>query len=180
MNNHNFAVISHLDVPDYFLRSIWTSRLPLNVQTTLAGEPEVKLDASSRFADRITEAVSPPALANIGQPTDNTALLQRMEELSLARWQLSALSGTAPSAPEILTTAPGVSPSASETATTTTDRLSDIRNAAQTFERFMDTFCRDSTSVSPTWKISSFSTSHSKITSNIYGLSSTGFRGTGS
>jgi hypothetical protein len=68
------------DLPDYFLRAIWTSRLPAKVQATLACHPEVELDVAADCADRIIQTVPAPTLANIGQPTDN-ALLRRMEEL---------------------------------------------------------------------------------------------------
>jgi hypothetical protein len=70
------------DLPDYFLRTIWTSRLTAKVQATLACHPEVELDAAADCADRIIETVPPPALASIGQPTDNNELLRRIEELS--------------------------------------------------------------------------------------------------
>jgi hypothetical protein len=41
------------DVPDDFLRSIWSNRLPPHIQATLAGQSEVGLDAASHLADRI-------------------------------------------------------------------------------------------------------------------------------
>jgi hypothetical protein len=75
------------DLPDYFLRTIWTSRLHANVQATLACHPEVELDVATDCADRIIETV--PALASIGQPTDNE-LLRRIEELSRRVAALSA------------------------------------------------------------------------------------------
>jgi hypothetical protein len=60
------------DLPDYFLRTIWTSWLPAKVQATLACHPEVELDAAADCADRIMETVPRPrsrALAN--QQTTN-------------------------------------------------------------------------------------------------------------
>jgi hypothetical protein len=78
------------DLPDYFLRTIWTSRLPAKVQATLACHPEVELDAAADCADRIIETVTPPALASIGQPTDNNELLRRIEKLSRRVAALSA------------------------------------------------------------------------------------------
>jgi hypothetical protein len=58
----------------------------------------------------------------------------------------------------------------------------DLRNAPQTFQSFLDDIFRDWTSVLPTWMItksvSSFSPDRSKCTNNIFGLSSTGSRGT--
>jgi hypothetical protein len=59
------------DLPDYFLRTIWTSRLPAKAQATLACHPEVELEAAAECADRIIETVPPSSLANTGQPEDN-------------------------------------------------------------------------------------------------------------
>jgi hypothetical protein len=41
------------DLPDYLLRTIWTSRPPAKVQATPACHPEVELDAASDCTDRI-------------------------------------------------------------------------------------------------------------------------------
>jgi hypothetical protein len=70
------------DLPDYFLRTIWTNRLHAKVKATLACHPEVELDAAADCADRIIETVPLPALASIGQPTDNNEFLRRIEQLS--------------------------------------------------------------------------------------------------
>jgi hypothetical protein len=48
------------DLPDYFLRTIWTSRLPAKVQATLNCHPEVELDAAADCAVRIIETVPRP------------------------------------------------------------------------------------------------------------------------
>jgi hypothetical protein len=74
------------DMPDDFLRSVWSSRLPLNIQAFLAGQDEGSLDAAAR----ISEVAPQPALARVGPPTDNTALLQGMEDLSRKVAALSA------------------------------------------------------------------------------------------
>ena len=90
------------DVPDDFMRSIWASRLPSYLQTILAGQSEGSLDAVSQLADRIYEVAPPPTVAAVEQPaaahhptpgTDNTYLLQRIEELSR---QVAALSSNPP------------------------------------------------------------------------------------
>jgi hypothetical protein len=47
------------DIPDNYLRILWTSRLPTNIRTILAGMPEVELDAVALCPDRIMETVSP-------------------------------------------------------------------------------------------------------------------------
>jgi hypothetical protein len=78
------------DLPDYFLRAIWTSRLPAKVQATLACHPDVELDVAADCADRIIETVPPPALASIGQPTDTNEILRHIEELPRRVAALSA------------------------------------------------------------------------------------------
>jgi len=79
--------LSHLnslapDVPDDFLRSIWSSRLPPHIQTILAGQAEGNLDAASQLADRIAEVVPLPNTASIAQEPDNASLLQKIKDLS--------------------------------------------------------------------------------------------------
>jgi hypothetical protein len=68
------------DLPEYFLRSIWTSRLPHSVQTALAGQPEIGLDAAARCADRIVDTISLPELASDGRHADNTTPHQRIRK----------------------------------------------------------------------------------------------------
>jgi hypothetical protein len=66
------------DVPDDFLRSIWSSRLPANVQDILAGQHEDSLHAAARSADRISQILPQPVLASVGPllPAEKSALLQ--------------------------------------------------------------------------------------------------------
>jgi len=77
------------DVPDDFVRSIWSSRLPPHIQTILAGQAEGNLDAASQLADRIAEVAPLPTTASITRATDSPELLQRIEDLSR---QVAALS----------------------------------------------------------------------------------------
>jgi hypothetical protein len=55
------------DVPDDFLRSIWSSRLPTNIQTILAGQAQGNLDAASQLAYGIAEVA--PSHHCISRPT---------------------------------------------------------------------------------------------------------------
>jgi hypothetical protein len=64
------------DVPDDFLRSIWSSRLPPHIQTILGGQ------AASQLADRIAEFAPLPTTAAIAQAPDRAGLLQKIEDLS--------------------------------------------------------------------------------------------------
>jgi hypothetical protein len=77
------------DVPEDFLRNIWSSRLPPNIQATLAGQQECSLDAAARCADRISEVAPQPARASVGPPP-HTILLQKIDDLSRQVATLSA------------------------------------------------------------------------------------------
>jgi hypothetical protein len=70
------------DVSDNFLRNIWSSRLPPNVQAILAGQPEGDLDAATPCAGRIIEAAPQPALASVAQLRESNALRQHVADLS--------------------------------------------------------------------------------------------------
>ena len=70
------------DVPDDFLRSIWSSRLPTHIQTILAGQAEGNVDAASQLADRISEVAPLPTTASVAQAHDSANLLQRIDDLS--------------------------------------------------------------------------------------------------
>jgi hypothetical protein len=47
------------DIPADYLQIIWTSRLPPNIRTILAGLPEVELDGAALCADRIMKTGEP-------------------------------------------------------------------------------------------------------------------------
>jgi hypothetical protein len=68
------------DVPDDFLRSICSSRLPTDVQAILAGQHEDSLDDAARSAERISQISLQPVLASVGPPppAEKSALLQGM------------------------------------------------------------------------------------------------------
>jgi hypothetical protein len=46
------------DVPEDFPYTIWSSRLPPNIQTILSGQQEYSLDAAARCAERISEVAA--------------------------------------------------------------------------------------------------------------------------
>lgn len=46
-------------VPDDFIKSIWTNRLPKNIQTVLASQSSQSLDQLTELADRISEIILP-------------------------------------------------------------------------------------------------------------------------
>ncbi|PNF43124.1 hypothetical protein B7P43_G18075 [Cryptotermes secundus] len=77
------------DLSDNVIRSVWTSRLPRNVQSFLAGQNESNLEAAALCADRISEVDVRPALASVDEPTDIGALRQEIADLSR---QVAALS----------------------------------------------------------------------------------------
>lgn len=74
-------------MPDDFVRSIWSSRLPQSVQTILASQPTHSLDQLADLADRIMDITTPggvvastavPGTAAGGSQTSEVAELRRM------------------------------------------------------------------------------------------------------
>lgn len=47
------------DIPEDFLRTIWTSRLPLSMQPIIASQPTLSLDAIAELADRVHDIAVP-------------------------------------------------------------------------------------------------------------------------
>jgi hypothetical protein len=70
------------NIPDNYLRILWTSRLPTNIQVILAGMPEVGLIAAAFCADRFIETVSPSTVASISPGPDYAELVQTVRNLS--------------------------------------------------------------------------------------------------
>jgi hypothetical protein len=72
------------DVPDDFLRIIWTNQLPPHVQAILAGKSNDNLDSVSRLADKISEVALSPTTASktTTTPDTTTLLLKGIEDLT--------------------------------------------------------------------------------------------------
>ena len=70
------------DVPDDFLRSIWSGKLTPHIQKILAGQAEVNLDSASQLGDRKSEIAPLPTTAAVSLDTDLATLLKKTEELS--------------------------------------------------------------------------------------------------
>lgn len=49
------------NVPEDFIKSIWTNRLPANIQTVMAAQTSVPLEALADIADRIKDITTPSA-----------------------------------------------------------------------------------------------------------------------
>jgi hypothetical protein len=69
------------DIPDDYLRILWTSRLPTDIRTILAWLPEGGLESAALCADRIMDTISPNTVATTTLNTDNTDLLQSIRDL---------------------------------------------------------------------------------------------------
>ncbi|XP_023714072.1 uncharacterized protein LOC111867994 [Cryptotermes secundus] len=69
------------DVSDNVIRNAWTSRLPRNVQSFLAGQNESNLEAAALCAGRVSVVKIQPALTSVGQSTDNAALRDEIADI---------------------------------------------------------------------------------------------------
>lgn len=78
------------NITDDFLRTIWTSRLPGNIQTVLAAQPTAELETLADLADRIHDIVpSASQVASASTSTDYGSKIDAMaREIAELRQQL--------------------------------------------------------------------------------------------
>ncbi|XP_075990305.1 uncharacterized protein LOC142985955 [Anticarsia gemmatalis] len=72
-------------VPEEFLRTIWSSRLPSNVQTLLASQPNANLEAVADLADRVQDIVSPSQVAAASSPSSGRTMQDMAGEIAELR-----------------------------------------------------------------------------------------------
>jgi hypothetical protein len=71
------------DIPEDFLKTIWTSRLPQNIQTVVASQPLSPLGALADLADRIQEIVPSSAhVASTSMGPTMEAMRRQIAELT--------------------------------------------------------------------------------------------------
>lgn len=70
------------EVPDDFLKSIWTSRLPKNIQTIIAVNPTATLDVLADLADRIHDVLPTAQVASTSCPTADSPLNTLIKQVS--------------------------------------------------------------------------------------------------
>lgn len=71
------------DVPEEFMRSIWTSRLPTSTQSIIAGQAKLPLDEVAELADRIHEVVPiHPQVAATSSSSMSHSLTQEIAALT--------------------------------------------------------------------------------------------------
>ncbi|XP_060810028.1 uncharacterized protein LOC132904123 [Amyelois transitella] len=79
-------------IPDDFLKTIWTSRLPTGLQPIIASQPSLSLDALAELADRVHDIATPTqqvAATSSSAPSSSIDLLtQQVAQLTK---QVSAL-----------------------------------------------------------------------------------------
>lgn len=81
------------NVPEDFIRSIWTSRLPVNLQTVIASQPNATLQALADLADKVYDLVpSSPQVAAAAIPSSSTMLDTMARQISELTRKLDNLS----------------------------------------------------------------------------------------
>lgn len=80
-------------VPDDFLKTIWSSRLPRNIQTVIASQPSSTLEALADLADRIQEIVpTTPQVASSSGFGPEKVWEQMVNQITELTKQVNALS----------------------------------------------------------------------------------------
>ncbi|XP_073963078.1 uncharacterized protein [Choristoneura fumiferana] len=70
------------EVPDDFLKSIWTSRLPKNIQTIIAVNPTASLDVLADLADRIHDVLPSAQVASTSCAATESPLNTLIKQVS--------------------------------------------------------------------------------------------------
>jgi hypothetical protein len=70
-------------VPSEFFRTLWTNRLPPNIQAIITTQGQVALDDVAQLADKIAEVTPPPSVARLSSSgVDICTLTARIDELT--------------------------------------------------------------------------------------------------
>jgi hypothetical protein len=79
-------------VPSDFLRTLWTNRLPPNIQDIIATQAQIALDNVAQLADKIGEVTPPPCVARVASSgADIHTSTVRIDELTVQEASLSAI-----------------------------------------------------------------------------------------
>lgn len=70
------------NVPEDFLKTIWTSRLPRNIQTVIASQPHSSLEVLADLADRINEIVPAQQIASASMSSSRSCSYATLEQLT--------------------------------------------------------------------------------------------------
>lgn len=80
------------NVPEEFVRTIWSSRLPTNIQTVLAAQPSTSLEVLADLADKVLEiAPSSPHVASACAPTPGSSFDVMAREIAELRKQMNEM-----------------------------------------------------------------------------------------
>ncbi|XP_048479715.1 uncharacterized protein LOC125489112 [Plutella xylostella] len=79
------------DVPEDFLKTIWTSRLPSSMQTIVASQATSSLDALAELADRIHDIVPGHHLSAVASSRPTSAMEEMAKQIAALTKQVSAL-----------------------------------------------------------------------------------------
>ncbi|XP_063821182.1 uncharacterized protein LOC135071320 [Ostrinia nubilalis] len=80
------------DIPDDFIRTVWTSRLPTSLQTVIASQPESTLQALADLADKVHDLVPPSPQVASADAVPGSLLEKLTKEVSELSRQVKALS----------------------------------------------------------------------------------------
>ncbi|CAH4029587.1 unnamed protein product [Pieris brassicae] len=65
-----FTTPSGPEISDDFISSIWSSRLPTNIQVIIASQPKSSLDSLASLADAVTDVMCQPQINHVASPHD--------------------------------------------------------------------------------------------------------------
>lgn len=80
------------NIPDDFIKTVWTSRLPGNIQIVVASQPESSLQALADLADKIHDLVPQAPQVSSAEAIPNSMIEKLSKEIAELSRQVQALS----------------------------------------------------------------------------------------
>lgn len=81
-------------VPEDFLKTLWSNRLPTNLQTVIASQPDLPLDKLADLADTVNEIAParPLQVASVADTGSSTLIKEMADQIAELTRQVSSLS----------------------------------------------------------------------------------------
>ncbi|XP_061706807.1 uncharacterized protein LOC133517489 [Cydia pomonella] len=79
---HHLRHLAGPNIPDEFLLSIWTSRLPSNLQFVIASKPNDPIEELAELADRVHDVATPQVAAASAPDPQMAILMRQVSELT--------------------------------------------------------------------------------------------------
>ncbi|XP_061710668.1 uncharacterized protein LOC133520315 [Cydia pomonella] len=78
-------------MPEDFIKTLWTTRLPMNIQTFIAGQPDTSLEDLAERADRIKDLATSPQVASTSTSGPGSHMESLANEVAELKKQMQSM-----------------------------------------------------------------------------------------